>query len=121
MDDYRLLMGSAILLIGALLWLVLPMRRPIAPRPAEPPNAVSSEWDSRKTLFTPGAHYRVKQSFQSFGTWTTGEELIFNSVAYGAYENTHFYSFTVVGNGERTWRLNDAEPAESWKQYFEPL
>jgi hypothetical protein len=79
----------------------------------------------RKSIFTKGSHYRVKQNFTSGpSTFISEELLVFECDGYSPYDNSFVYQFRSQSDSEtKGWMLYDGseEPSESWQEYFEPL
>ncbi len=67
----------------------------------------------RKTLFVPGARYRVLESVVSGGFnsgFTAGEELRFGRTTYSHYDGCHVYEFKANDGSLREYWLGDEQP-----------
>ena len=76
-----------------------------------------------KQIFTVGRRYSVKVNFVGGPTshFRCGEILIYARQYYSHYDNSFVYSFVAeTTNVNKEWWLHEDEPAESWRQYFEP-
>src|ERR1022692_1949001 len=76
-----------------------------------------------RPIFTIGERYRAKKDFVSSATsFVAGEILVFDRNAYSHYDNSFVYEFKAESDGRiKEWWLHENRPAESWKEYFEPV
>jgi hypothetical protein len=110
----------AIIALMALGSLYFTLRRKPVVKPRPKVLRTPGDWLSRKEIFKPGGRYRVREGVED-SRFASGDVLIFEDTAYSHYDNTHFYRFTIEGNGKTTWTLHDDEPCDGWKRFFEAL